>query len=95
VNVIAEISLDHTTIRRLRQNGLHSLGGSINAPGFFREQIGSLRILTLAMFSHVKKRSLSAHQRQIRFFTSLCVLAITLLTALVFWLINAPDFPGR
>lgn len=47
------------------------------------------------MGSHVRKRSLSAHQKQIWFFTGLCIFGITVLTALVFWVANQPNFPGR
>jgi len=47
------------------------------------------------MGSHVKKRNLSAHQKQIWFFTGLGIFIIALFTALMFWLANAPGFPGR
>jgi hypothetical protein len=45
--------------------------------------------------SRVKKRRLSAHQKQIRFLTSLCILAVILFSALIFWLANAPVLPGH
>jgi hypothetical protein len=47
------------------------------------------------MDSRAKRRRLSAHQKQIRFFTSLCIIAAMLFTALIFWLANAPVFPGH
>jgi len=51
--------------------------------------------LKKAMNSRLNKRCLSAHQKQIRFLTSLCILAIMLFTALIFWLANAPALPGN
>jgi hypothetical protein len=34
------------------------------------------------------KKNLSAHQKQIRFFTRLCLIIIILATTLIFWLVN-------
>jgi len=34
------------------------------------------------------KKNLSAHQKQIRFFTRLCLVIIILATTLIFWLVN-------
>jgi hypothetical protein len=47
------------------------------------------------MSSRAKRRNLSAHQKQIWFLTGLCILAVSLFTAAIFWLANAPAFPGR
>ena len=33
-------------------------------------------------------KNLSAHQKQIRFFTRLCLIIIILATTLIFWLVN-------
>jgi hypothetical protein len=38
------------------------------------------------------KRSLSAHQKQIRFFVRLSVVICTLLVAVLFWLLSRPSF---
>jgi len=43
--------------------------------------------------SRVKKRTLSAHQKQIRFLTGLCIFSAMLFTALIFWLANTPTIP--
>jgi hypothetical protein len=42
------------------------------------------------MGSRGKKRSPSAHQKQIWFFTGLCMLIIIVFTVLAFWLANSP-----
>jgi len=55
----------------------------------------AFRLLIYAMGSRARKRSLSAHQKQMWFFTSVCVLAIMAFTVLIFWLANAPAFPGH
>jgi hypothetical protein len=39
-----------------------------------------------------RKRSPSAHQKQIRFFIGLFVFLIIVVTALIFWLTNRPVF---
>jgi hypothetical protein len=61
----------------------------------FVEQSWRWRILIGTMESRVNKRRLSAHQKQIRFLTSLCIIAVILFTALIFWLANAPTLPGH
>jgi hypothetical protein len=63
--------------------------------GFFGEQYQFPRFLFRNMGSRARKRSLSAHQKQIWFLTGLCIVAVSLFTALIFWLANAPAFPGR
>jgi len=40
------------------------------------------------MIYRANKRSLSLHQKQMRFFTGLSVLFISLLTALLFWMMG-------
>jgi hypothetical protein len=47
------------------------------------------------MKSRVKKRNLSAHQKQIGFMTGLSVFVVAVLTALIFWLANAPAITGH
>jgi len=39
-----------------------------------------------------RKRNLSAHQKQIRFFAGLALAICSLLTVLFFWLLNRPGF---
>ena len=61
------------------------------------EVFGNLRGVSCSYFenmdSRVKKRSLSAHQKQIWFLTGLSVFIIALVTVLIFWLANQPGFP--
>jgi len=38
------------------------------------------------------KRSLSAHQKQMRFFTGLSLFLCMLLAAAIFWLLNQPAY---
>jgi hypothetical protein len=47
------------------------------------------------MAARIKKQSPSAHQKQIRFWTGLCIFVISLATALIFWLANQSAFPAR
>ncbi|MDR3458628.1 MAG: hypothetical protein P4N60_14355 [Verrucomicrobiae bacterium] len=42
-----------------------------------------------------KKRSLSAHQKQMRFFTGLALVACAVLTIGLFWFLNRPGFLAR
>jgi hypothetical protein len=62
---------------------------------FGREQNPFPGFLFCKMGSRIKRSSLSAHQKQIWFFTGVGILAVTVFTALIFWLANAPDRPGR
>jgi len=39
-----------------------------------------------------RKRSLSAHQKQMRFFTGLAVMACSLVAAVFFWYLSRPGF---
>jgi len=47
------------------------------------------------MGSRVRKQTLSAHQKQIWLLTVLCIFGVSLFMALIFWLANQPDSPGR
>jgi len=42
-----------------------------------------------------RKRSLSAHQKQIRFFTRLAMVICSLLALVVFWLLSRPSYLVR
>ncbi|MDR3460397.1 MAG: hypothetical protein P4N60_23455 [Verrucomicrobiae bacterium] len=42
-----------------------------------------------------RKRSLSAHQKQMRFFTGLALTGCAVLAAALFWYLNRPGFVAR
>jgi len=65
--------------------GLHIFGNKIHSRASYFGNMGS----------RVRKQTLSSHQKQIWLLTVLCIFGVSLFMALIFWLANQPDSPGR